>query len=127
MKNGLFHNTLGFPAGATAPWLGVITLQHTGHSLAQTHRPECRRWVKGGVIDIPEGERLEIDEACIVEVEVRNGQPVKALVRLEYDENSDVCFALCAPENGKARCKTLWTLNCRDHHRTLDLSKYIKP
>jgi len=127
MKDGLFHNTLGFPAGALTPWLGVVTLQHTSHSQAQCYRPECRRWVKGGVINIPDGEKLEIDADSIIEVEVAGGRPVKALVRLQYDDNNDVCFALLAPESGRARCKTLWVCNVNDHHRTLDLSKYIKP
>ena len=127
MKNGLFHKSLGFPAGALEPWLGVITLQHTGHSQSQCFRPECRRWVKGGVITIEDGEQLAIDAESIVEIEVRDGEPVKALVRLEYDATSDVCFALLAPACGKAICKTLWTLAASDHHRTLNASKYIKP
>lgn len=127
MKNGLFHKSLGFPAGATTPWLGVIAIRHTGHSSAQCLRPECRRWVKGGVINIPEGEQLDIDAESIIEVEIAGGRPVKALVRLQYDDNSDICFALLAPEFRQAICKTLWTLNANDHHRTLDLSKYVKP
>jgi hypothetical protein len=127
MKNGLFHASLGFPVGAITPWLGAISIQHTRHSTARCLRPECRKWVKGGVINIPDGDLVEIDEACFVEVEIRDDKPVKALVRLQYDDNSDVCFALLAPESGKAICKTLWTLNCNDHHRTLDLSKYTKP
>jgi len=127
MKDGLYHQSLGFPAGAVAPWLGTLKLSHTRHSLDQCQRPECRKWVKGGVINIPEGEEQRIDEECIVEVEVSGGKPVKALVRLMYDDNSDVCFALLAPENNVSKCKTLWTLNANDHHKTLDLSKYIKP
>jgi hypothetical protein len=127
MKDGLFHKSLGIPAGAITPWLGVITLQHTGHSLSQCARPECRRWVDGGIINIPEGERLEINADSIIEVEIVNGQPVKALVRLMYDDRSDVCFALLAPQQGRSLCKTLWTLNAKDHHRTLDLSKYVRP
>jgi len=127
VKNGLFHKSLGFPAGAAAPWLGVITLRHTGHSSAQCSRPECRRWVKGGVINIPDGEQLDIDADSIIEIEIAGGRPVKALVRLQYDDNSDICFALLAPEFRTAVCKTLWTLNANDHHRTLDLSKYLKP
>jgi len=127
MKNGLFHKSLGFPSGAIQPWLGSIALQHTAHSVAQCTRPECRRWVKGGVISIPEGEALDISPEDIIEVEISGGKPVKALVRLQYDDNSDVCFALLAPVAGRALCKTLWTLNGKDHHRTLDISKYIKP
>lgn len=127
MKDGLFHKSLGFPAGATAPWLGVISIQHTGHSRSQCYRPECRKWVKGGVIDIPEGDRLSIEAEDIIEIEVSGGKPVKAVVRLQYDDNSDVCFALLAPVDGWSICKTLWTLNANDHHRTLDISKYVKP
>jgi len=124
---GLFHKSLGFPCGATQPWLGIITLQHTRHSLAQCLRPECRKWVKGGVISIPDGEALDISPADIIEVEVLNGQPVKALIRLQYDDRSDICFALLSPIKGHSICKTLWTLSARDQHRTLDLSKYERP
>ena len=127
MKDGLYHNSMGFPAGALLPWLGCLRLSHTRHSAEQCLRPECRRWVKGGVIVMAEGENLCIETEDIIEVEVAGGVPVKALVRLQYDDISDVCFALCAPDRGVARCKTLWTLNARDNHKTLDLSKYIKP
>lgn len=127
MKDGLYHQSLGFPAGAFEPWLGTIKLSHTRHSLDQCQRPECRRWVSKGVIEIPEGELLNIDDESIIEVEVSGGKPVKALVRLMYDDHSDICFALLYPENGVSKCKTLWTLNANDHHRTLDLKKYIKP
>ncbi len=127
MIDGLFHKSLGFPVGAIQPWLGVITLQHTSHSLAQCARPECRKWVKGGVISILEGEELDIIPEDIIEVEISGGKPVKALVRLQYDDNSDICFALLSPVAGRSVCKTLWTLSGKDHHRSLDLSKYLKP
>ena len=127
MKDGLYHKSLGFPQGAVLHWLGEVKISHTRHSLDQCLRPECRRWVKGGVIDIPEGAKVFIIEDDIVEVEVVGGIPVKALVRLYYDDNSDVCFALCSPLHGVAKCKTLWTLNANDNHKTLDMSKYIRP
>jgi hypothetical protein len=127
MKNGLFHKSLGFPVGALQPWLGVIAIQHTSHSAAQCFRPECRRWVKGGVINIPDGESLDVQAEDIIEIEVSDGKPVKALVRLQYDDHSDVCFALLAPVAGRSLCKTLWTLDAKDHHRTLDVSKYVCP
>jgi len=127
MKDGLFHKSMGFPSGAYLPWIGTVQIFHTRHSLARCLRPECQKWVKGSVVNISDGETLEIDKDCIVEIEVKNGEPVKALVRMQYDDDSDVCFALLAPVRGVATCKTLWTLNARDHHRTLDMSKYTKP
>jgi len=127
MKDGLFHRSLGFPPGATLPWIGEFKISHTGHSLKQCQRPECRRWVKGGVINIPEASPLYIEAVDVIEVEVKDGVPIKALVRCIYDDNSDVCFALCRPQMGIAKCKTLWTLNGLDDHKTLDMSKYIEP
>jgi hypothetical protein len=127
IKDGLFHKSLGFPPGALLPWIGTVQLSHTSHSKAQCYRPECQKWVKGNIIDIPDGETLEIDRDSVVEVEVKNGEPSKALVRLQYDDNSDVCFALTAPGQGVAICKTLWTLDARDNHRSMDMGRYNKP
>jgi hypothetical protein len=128
VKNGLFHKSLGFPAGALQPWVGKFSLTHTAHSRSQCGRPETGSARKGGsfLIDVREGDPLAIGEADIFEVEVEGGRPVKALVRLEYNDDQDVVLALCAPEGKLVRCKTLWLNAPNDQHKTLK-TQYVKP
>ena len=121
IKNGLFHKLVGFPAGATAPFVGEYSIRLGDHA-------KCAQNSDDGIVNgVQDGETLIVEARDIVEVEVTNGAAVKAVVRLGYSDTQDVCFALLAPVGGVAFVKTFWLNSANDNHRSLNRSKYSRP
>ncbi len=111
--DGLYHRELGLPRNACSPFLGeyAVTLsQHAKESRADRY----------GRIRIESGDFITVEAADIIEVEYLNGQPVKAVVRLAYDDSLDVVIAITP-----ARVvKTLWLNQVSDAHKTLNKNLY---
>lgn len=120
MKNGLFHKKLGFPAGSTAPFCGVYRIALSDHAKRALNSDD-------GIVNITDGETLEVEARDIIEIEVCNGIAVKAVVRLAYSDTQDVAFVILPPIAGVAFCKTFWLNDIRDAHKTLALHRYVKP
>lgn len=129
MKDGLYHKLIGLPAGSTAPWLGDLTLVLSDHA---TRACVTDRY---GKIDLMTGDVERVEVCDIIEIEICEGRPVKALVRLSWDETRDIVLALAAPGDRSVtrpgapsvRVKTVWFNLKSDKHKTLRRELYSKP
>ena len=121
MKDGLYHQKIGLPAGACQPFVGVFSL------LLLQHARQASANDRYGRIEIEDGDEVEVFESDIVELEVRGGQSVKAVVRLQYDERRDIVVVLNRPVAGEASVRTAWFNLKSDQHRTLRQELYSKP
>lgn len=116
MKNGLYHREIGLPPGAANLWAGVLSLEYSQH--AQRAAREDRY---GRLELYPE---IEFEPSDVVEIELQEGEAVKAVLRIPLEDGRDMVFAILRPEAGRARVKTVWCNLGSDAHKTLDRSKY---
>ena len=117
MNDGLYHKNLGLPRGAAVLWAGCLKLQYSRHAQNESNRDRY-----GAVPLYPE---VEFESADVVEIEIRQGQPVKAVLRFPLDDSKlDIVYVLTCPEHGQAFVRTVWFNQAQDTHRTLDASKY---
>lgn len=119
MKDGLYHKQLGLPPGVAALWAGDIGLQYGRHAQSEA---SLDRYGK-----LPLFPAVEFEAGDVVEIEVRQGEPVKAVLRVPLDDKKDLVYALSLPVRGEAFVRTVWFNDANDSHRTLDRSKYVKP
>lgn len=122
IKNGTYHRQLG-PLPGKGLWHGEINLVYSEHAklAAATDRYGS----------IPLFGSVEFDWVDVVEVTVEDGEPVKAVLRIPFDEDApgarDIVYVLTRPAAGSAIVKTMWFNLSRDSHRTLDHTKYVRP
>lgn len=110
MKDGLYHRDLGLPVT-----LGFATmLRYSPHALEEASSDRY------GNLDLPKS--IGTHEAEVIEVEVRNGKPFKALLRKPYDDRRDICLVVLLD---RGIVKTVWCNLRNDNHHTLDTSKYM--
>ena len=109
----LFHADIGFPK--VSLWTGTLTLRYGAHALraAQTDRY--------GTLTLP--STLDTTTAQVIEIEVIDGQVVKTLYRVTFDDTLDMCLAVTADQF----VKTVWFNERNDTHQTLDARQYGKP
>lgn len=110
---------MGLPQGAAALWHGLINLRYGSHAQNEANRD---RYGKAELFG-----SAEFCAADVVEIEVKAGQPVKAVLRFPYDDTLDLVMVLTTPLRGEAFVKTVWFNEAADNHQTLDRSKYRKP
>lgn len=101
MKGTIYHHTKGFP------FLPVIVslLDYTAHA-----RTEAKQDEFGAVLKLPVAIDTRKPECKLIELEVKEGKPVKALYRQPLDETRDLCMAIIPRKTGAAIVKTVWTL-----------------
>lgn len=120
MRSGLYHKEVGMPAKALEAWLGQQAVKLSDHA-----RQACLN-DRYGKIDLHDGDSIEVEAEDIFEVEVLHGKPVKAMVRLAYDDARDMILALVIPSEGVAVVKTVWLNMASDKHVTLKKELYNK-
>lgn len=120
VKDGKYHKNLGLPRGSEGQFLGEVILDLSRHA-----REQCS--LDDGQISLSDSVLIDVAPQDIIEIEVAQNQPVKAVVRLEYSETQDICFAITRPFRGRAVCKTVWLNSANDSHRTLNARNYSKP
>jgi hypothetical protein len=121
MKDGLYNRgAYGLPSGAAEVFAATIaTLDYANHALEES------RADRYGIAELPGS--LEIQSGDVVEVEVRGGSPVKAVVRFPYDEKLDLVLVLLPRTAARYFVKTVWFNQLSDKHRTLRLAPYSRP
>ena len=122
MKDGLYHKEIGLPACAEVPWCSSeIELIYSEHA---KQAADDDRYGSVPRLDIAEFARHEV-----IEVQVENGQPVKAVLRIPCDNRPglDMVLVILRPEAGKALVKTVWFNEVSDKHHTLNRSLYRIP
>jgi hypothetical protein len=118
MKDGLYHRDIGLPAGMAALWQGMLDLSYGHHAQSES---SLDRYGK-----LPTFPAVEFEAGDVVEIEVRAGEAVKAVLRVPLDDSRDLVYVLLRPVAGRSFVKTVWFNEARDSHRTLDRSKYCR-
>lgn len=108
------------PAAAFEAWLGELAVKLSEHA-----KQACLN-DRYGRIDLQDGDAIEVEAEDVFEVEVQHGLPVKAMVRLAYDDARDMILALVIPHGGVATVKTVWLNLASDKHSTLKKELYNK-
>ena len=119
MLDGKYHKQLGLPKGSAELWAGRLQLRYGNHAQSEA---DVDRYGRAELF----GE-AEFEAADVVEVEVAQGQPVKAVLRFPYDDDKDLVMVLQRPERSVSFVRTVWFNLVSDKHRSLDHSKYRKP
>ena len=110
MKDGLYHRDIFLPME-----LGYATmLRYSPHARAEASSDRY------GNLTLPMS--ISTRDAEVIEVEVVNGKPVKALFRTRHDERRDICLVVLLDTSV---VKTVWCNVRTDSHKTLDASKYM--
>ncbi len=112
MRDGLYHRDLGLPNIAIA---SGYNLRWTSHAKEQASYRNV--WPRPARVD-------NLTNANIVELEILNGKPIKALLRVPYNSYEDMVMALNLTDGA---VRTIWLNSKTDQHNTLDYSKYTKP
>jgi hypothetical protein len=107
---GLFHKDIGLPANVQqpSPWL---PLRYSRHAL---HQAEVKH------ID-PLPARVPV-VFTLIEVELKNGEPQKWVIRFPLTKARDLVMVVMAD----GFVKTVWTNAHDDLHHTLNRSIYTK-
>lgn len=111
MKDGLYHRDVWMPFTLSF----ATMLRYSRHALTEAARDRY------GSLSLP--QTIGTHEADVIEVEVKNGKPYKALLRREHDAKRDICLVVLL-EDGFV--KTVWCNLRTDAHKTLDRSKYME-
>lgn len=110
MKDGLYHRDVHLPFRLS--WAAM--LNYSRHARHEATRDRY------GALNLP--RTLSTAEADVIEVEVQNGKPHKAVLRMPHDEQRDIVLVVLLD---RALVKTVWCNLRTDAHKTLDTSKYI--
>lgn len=116
LRDGRYHKELGLPAGSASLWAGRLQLRYGHHAQSEA---DVDRYGRAELFT--EGD---FEAADVVEVEVVQGQPVKAVLRFPYDDHKDLVMVLQRPEHGVSFVRTVWFNRANDNHKSLDRSKY---
>lgn len=113
----LYHYTLGIPAKKYPS--GVFKLTYTKHAIDATKTDKY-----GPIKNLP--KYLNTFLARKIEVETdNNGNLVKILYRMPYDDERDLSIAVIVRDDeDKWKVKTVWTQQKNDNHKTLDKTRY---
>ena len=115
MSNLLWHRDVRLPPKFVAP-VGKVELEYSDHAIVA-----CGNDKNG---EIRQFKTLNLARFDVVEVETRDGEVIKIVVRGAYNERYDVVLALVPGE--VFRVKTVWLNSKFDSHSTLDIGKYVK-
>lgn len=119
MKNGLFNRgAYGLPAGAPEVFAGLHQLIYAKHAAEAVKEEQIRAILPRRIVILPED---------VVEIEVVNSQPVKAVIRWPWDDHQDLCLVLQTPSKGSAFVRTVWFNTVTDQHYTLNRSCFARP
>lgn len=126
-KDGLYHKEIGFPPGALLPWvMGDLELIYSEHAKQAADNDRYGA--------VPRLDIAGFAEHEVIEVEIRGGHAVKAVLRIPCDGRPglDMILVLLAPVQGtgefpQAFVKTVWFNLRNDKHKTLRRELYKKP
>lgn len=110
MKDGTYHRDIFLP----------IRLGFAAFAKYSAHAREAAQNDRYGTLTLP--AIISTQEAEVIEVEVSNGKPVKALLRMRHDDTRDLCVVILLDT---CVVKTVWANERTDSHNTLDTSKYV--
>lgn len=117
--DGLYHRFLGLPPEAAKLWVGQLNLYYSAH--AQKAATEDRYG------KVPLFSSVLFEEGDVIEVEVKDGRVIKAVLRVPYDDHRDLVFAILRPDGVAAYVKTVWFNLASDAHKTLRRELYRRP
>lgn len=115
MSNLLWHRDVRLPPGFIAPE-GKVELEYSDHAIVASSTDRYG--------EIRQFKTLNLARFSVVEVETRDGEVIKVVVRGAYNERYDVVLALIPGE--VFTVKTVWLNSKFDSHSTLDTGKYVK-
>lgn len=127
IKDGLYHREIGIPADAARAWVAPEFLQmvYSEHALRASEDDRYGR--------VPLYREMAFAPEELVEVEYRDGKPVKAVFRTPLEDIAGKCspfdlvIVMLPPEGGKVFVKTVWYNLRTDAHRTLRRYLYQQP
>lgn len=121
MRDGLYNAAVWMPAELTVPFEGAIVPTYSAHALEESRNDRYGRVALPCTLDVYTDD--------VVEVEVRDGKPVKAVIRQPLDDRRDVVCVVNFPEVTKTSrvsfVRTVWINKANDAHKTLKRSLYI--
>lgn len=113
MRDGLYHSTVWYPEGLVEQLPTTVEkIIYCSHAL--------KRAKDRGVNKLPR----VITDCEIPEVEVKDGEIVKALYKTRKSANLDICLVFHIKHNKPFMVRTLW-INNRKHKITIDKSRYV--
>ncbi len=110
MRDGTYHRDVHLPFSLS--WAAM--LNYSRHARREASRDRY------GALSLP--ATLSTNDAEVIEVEVKNGKPYKAVLRTAHDSKRDIVLVVLLD---RAFVKTVWCNLRSDAHNTLDTSKYI--
>jgi len=116
VRDGVYHRDISLPASVLGTFTGKFVPEYSSHA-----RRACFN-DRYGLIELP--RLLEVVVSSIVEIEVRSGVAVKAVIRIAHDAAHDLVLVLCRPYAGYSHVKTVWLNEKADCHKTLNHSQY---
>lgn len=117
LLNGLYHFQIGLPK-LDLQFPAQMKLTYTRHA------EQAALNDRYGAIDLP--FYLHTTDALLVEIELRDQTPVKAVFRIKYDDRLDLVLVV-AISGLRYVVKTVWLNQADDKHSTLRRGMYIQP
>lgn len=111
----LYHYEIGFPKVNLPD--GVFKLRYSGHA-----RKEARK----ETLELGLPNRLDTQEATLIEIETDNGVVIKGVYRQKYLGKKDLIIVVSMVEYPWV-VKTVWMNRCDDKHSTLRKGRYVQP
>ena len=111
IKNGLYHKDVYLPKINKVN--RDFKVEYTHHAIEAAYNDRYEEIVLPETINLAKSE--------IIEIEVKNGEIVKILIRTKYNSRYDLNLAII-PQNLKV--KTVWLNDVNDDHKTLKVEKY---
>lgn len=116
----LYHFEIGFPFAVNLP--ETMRLHYSEHAkkAAQSDRY--------GFINLETVIKTEGAKVIEVETDDRTKQPIKVVIRKNYDQYNDICIVILLNKavSGGFLVKTVWLNSKFDAHKTLDHARYAK-
>jgi len=110
MQDGLYHRDIFLP----------IRLGFAAFVKYSAHARQAAQDDRYGALTLP--AVISTQEADVIEVEVANGKPHKAVLRMRHDDERDLCVVVLLDT---CVVKTVWCNLRTDTHGTLDRTKYM--
>lgn len=111
MKDGLYHRDIFLP----------VQLGFAAFVRYSAHARKAAQNDRYGALTLP--AVVSTQEAEVIEVEVVDGKPHKAVLRMQHDAERDICLVVLIDT---CVVKTVWCNLRTDTHGTLDHSKYME-
>lgn len=113
----LYHKNIGFPKTLKIDEHYSLNLNLSFHAKEACFNDRYGRIIVKSCISFDRRDIIEIES-------FDNKTPTKFLIRIKYDNQTDISLAIQLDSN---TIKTVWLNDKNDNHNTLNRNKYDKP